>query len=306
MNLQDKLREQRSALTQQALDYLKKTLYAENPEECPDYYLYLNLAEGDKEYNLEKYYENLKIFKALFASNNPSFKIALWNSICVRYEGQKLIEEDFSQEEYAFLVKACSAQVRSVDETNINKPIITSRLVLRSIEKDDMKLFAYHYKNDGDFVTFTGYAPRTQYISFYANRRGPNLFTIEEKNTHTVIGYVGLSIHEVSATGLLEYYIFKEFRQKGYCKEAIAALVERALKNKLYLPVETVQVGVYAKRVIKLNAIRARIATTNSASLKTVQSCGFLHEATIHKSMHKSGLGWLDEEIYYLPKDLQG
>lgn len=95
--------------------------------------------------------------------------------------------------------------------------------------------------------------------------------------------------------------LYKEYRKCGYCKEAVKALVNVTMAGKLYEPQATVRDYVYEKKVVKLNAIRARISTVNTASLNTVKSCGFIYEATIHKIIPKQSLGWTDEEIYYIP-----
>lgn len=145
--------------------------------------------------------------------------------------------------------------------------------------------------------------PTNKNIKQFAARRSPTLFAIEGNSTHSLLGYVGLSIHTRSATGLIEYYIFKQYRKKGYCKEAVNALADKVKNNQLYGPVESIQEGVYSEEAIKINAIRARIAVINTASIKTVQSCGFIYEATINKT-YFSANGWVDEVIYYLPKDL--
>ena len=185
-------------------------------------------------------------------------------------------------------------------EANVNPPIETERLVLRAIEGNDQTILADHFKSEGDFELFTGRKPTNKNIREVAlSLRKSVYFTIERKADRKILGYIGLSIKEASATGLLEYYLFKEERRKGYCKEAVGALTETALRGKIYGPAETVQLGVYKRKVIHLNAIRARISSVNIASQRTVESCGFVHEATIHQTLHK-GTAWTNEEIYYL------
>ena len=103
-----------------------------------------------------------------------------------------------------------------MDVANVNNPIVTQRLTLRAITPRDYKTFAYHYKYDGDFELFTGRKPSQKTIKEYAGRRAPCFFAIEENQTHNLIGYIGLSLHPESMTGLLEYYIFKPFRKKRF------------------------------------------------------------------------------------------
>lgn len=293
----------RAQCTSEAVDFLKSELYPDNPDSCPEY-LYLGITHADKERNKKIYEEDLKIFKTLFNAGNSNYKIALWNDVFYRCTDKtNFCKRDFSKEELAFVQAMVNANDNNLYEANVNNPIKTDRLILRNIVKNDFKLFAYHYKHDGDFVLFTGLSPTDKNIRQYATRRSEALFTIEDKTTGEVMGYVGLTIHNASATGLLEYYVFKEHRRQGYCREAATALISKALNKKLYKPVKTVRENIYKRRSIEVHIIRARISSINTASIKTVESCGFIHEATIHQTMYRSGLGWTDEEIYYITKE---
>lgn len=298
----EKIRDQVNA---EAIAFLRKGLYAENQDNCPDC-LYVCITTYNKEKDLETYEEELKIFKALFNAGNVNYKIALWNRLILYYsESTKFYRKDFSRDEFAFIKAALKATGTPIYEANVNEPIVTDKLILRAIEKSDYKHFAYHYKNDGDFDIYCGLAPTNENVKRFAERRLSTLFAIEEKSSHALMGYVGLSIKPESSTGLLEYYIFKEHRKRGYCKEAVNALVNAAMTGNLYEPRETLRYYVYQKKVVKLNAIRARISVANTASLNTVKSCGFIYEATIHKTIHKQDFGWTDEEIYYIPMEAQ-
>lgn len=296
MALIDKYKQQ---IEKEAIDFLKNSLFANNPDNCPGF-LSLQITKENKKQNLESYEKEIEIFKTLFHSDSKNHKIALWNGLLICGKS-KFYKRDFSSEEYDFLNSAVIASKNPIYSVNINNVIKTERLILRAINKDDTKLFAYHFKYDGDFIIFSECAPTKKNIKLLASRKLPTFFTIEEQATHKVIGYIGLSIYDSSATGLIEYYIFKEYRKNGYCKEAIKCLVNKALNHKLYEPVETLREYIYKKKVIKLNAIRARISAINVASIETVKSCGFIHEATVHKTMHISNIGWTDEEIYYFP-----
>ncbi len=295
------IRKQQCALEQKALDYLRSTLYKNCPTKCPSS-LYLWLSKSDRERNYERYQMNLKIFKTLFNNSDSSLNLALWNTISIS-PNDKLYKKDFTDKEYKFLTDLINAQKIPIYETNVNAPITTKRLILRALNKNDSNLFAYHFMHDGDFVRFTGRKPSAKAVRFYANRRFPALFTIEEKTTHAVVGYIGLFILKPLATGLLEYYIFKEYRKRGYCKEVALVLIQKALNKKLYEPVATVQEYIYKKKAIKINAVRARIAVTNTASINTVKSCGFIHEASLHQTMFKND-SWEDEELYYITKEM--
>jgi len=283
-----------------AVAYLKKTVFADDPDLCPSY-LYLEIDAENRDTNNEEYETNLAIFKALFNAPDEDMKIALWNALPFWEEDVKFYKSDFSDEEYEFIKKALETKL-DCDEININDIISTGRLTIRRMESEDTELLCYHYENDGDFATFTRHAPTPKNIRECAELRAPLYFTLVETQTQTVIGYAGFSIHDDTNTALVEYYVFKEFRRKGYCKEAVRKLSEMALKGELFLPAETVYEGVYAKKALKIGALRARIAASNIASVKTIEACGYLHEATIHKAMYRYKSDWDDMEIYYLTK----
>ena len=283
----------REQLDGEAIDFLRNGLYAGRPDDCPCY-VHFGISAYDKKYRPKEYQEGIACFKALFQAGGR-YRLALWNMILNYYPPKtKFRKGDFSKEEYAFLAETLKA-ADMTGEANVNPPIETERLVLRAIEGNDQTILADHFKSEGDFESFTGRKPTNKNMSL----RKSVYFTIERKADRKILGYIGLSIKEASATGLLEYYLFKEERRKGYCKEAVGALTEIALRGKIYGPAETVQLGVYKRKVIHLNAIRARISSVNIASQRTVESCGFVHEATIHQTLYE-GTGWTDEEIYYL------
>lgn len=292
----DQAREQ---LDEAAIDFLRNGLFAGRPDDCP-YYVHFGISTYDKKCRTKEYQQGILCFKTLFQAGD-CYRLALWNMIVNYYPPKsKFCKEDFSKEEYTF-IKAALKSVGEPSEANVNPPIETERLVLRAVEGKDQKILADHFKSEGDFELFTGQKPTYKNIrEFTLSLRRSAYFAIERKADRKLLGYIGLSMKKEASTGLLEYYLFKEERRKGYCREAVGELTKITLRGKLYEPAATVQLGVYKKKVIRLNAIRARISSINIASQKTVESCGFVHEATIHKTLHKGAAGWTDEEIYYL------
>lgn len=67
---------------------------------------------------------------------------------------------------------------------------------------------------------------------------------------------------------------------------------------------KTVQACIYKRKVLKLNAVRARISIVNTASINTVESCGLICEAAIHKTIFIKDIGWTDEKVYYITKEM--
>lgn len=296
-----KFSKKREKLVQQAEDYLKNTLYVQNSDDCQPYFI-VDVSAYNRKKNYEDYQKDLAMFKTLFNADNEDFKTVIWNDAVSFLYKEKLCREDFTKDEYAFLQQAIKASKVDWSDVDCNAPIVTDRLVLRTYAKKDVKLFKYHYKNDGDFVMYGGLYPSNANVNDSVKRFYPLYFTIEEKTSRNVVGYVGLLIRDDFNTALLEYYIFKEYRQNGYCKEAVSALTDMALDNRLYFPEETIRKGVYGRKIEKIQTVRARIATINEPSIRTILSCGFSLEATLHKTMHKYGMGWIDENVYYLSK----
>ena len=291
---------ERERLDEEAIGFLRNGLYADRQDDCP-IYVHFGISAYDKERWPEEYRREIACFKALFQAGDERLRLALWNMIVTYYPPRsRFCREDLSKREYTFIKTALKA-VREPCEANVNPPIETERLILRAIEEKDRKTFADNFKKAGDLALFARRKPTDRNIrEFASSLRRYTYFAIERKSDRKTVGYIGLSIKEASATGLLEYYLFKDERRKGYCKEAVGALTELALRGKLYEPVPTVQLGVYRKKAIRLNAVRARISSLNTASQKTVESCGFVHEATIHRTLKQGASDWTDEEIYYL------
>lgn len=295
---------ERERLEEEAIDFLKSSLYAGHPEDCPRY-VHFAISVYDKNHWPKEYQKGVQCFKALFQAGEESYRPALWNMVVNYYlPATKVCKGDFSKEEYAFIRSALNA-VGDMARANVNRPLKTERLLLRAIERKDQSIFADNFIADGEFTLFTGMpSTKSNIKEFSLQLMRSIVFAIERRADRKLLGYIGLSLRETSATGLLEYYLFKDERRKGYCKEAVEALTEITLQGKLYLPVETVQLGVYRKKAIRLNAIRARISSLNIASQRTVESCGFVHEATVHQTMYKGTAGWTDEEIYYMTREM--
>lgn len=211
MNVEKKQKECERKAVELLKEHFKDDEYFINRE-----YLMLRLSIDFKTNNPELYQKDLKAFKLLFNSGEENYKIALWNDLCgckCEYESA-----DFTAEEYEFLLKIAQREYKFVSEENVNPFIKTDRLILRAATDKDFKLFTYHYKNDGDFVMYCGARPNKANIRLYAERRTPLYFVIEEKQSHCIVGYVALEYKKDIKVGVLEYYIFKQYRQVGYCK----------------------------------------------------------------------------------------
>lgn len=56
------------------------------------------------------------------------------------------------------------------------------------------------------------------------------------------------------------------------------------------------------QKKFNVHIIRAIIREDNIGSIKTVEACGFVHEATMHDWFYDSKKGWLNAECYYIKK----
>lgn len=128
-------------------------------------------------------------------------------------------------------------------------------------------------------------------------------FTVENRETGEVIGNLGMKLHEKTPTAELEYYIFKEHRRNGYCREAVLALAEKAFRGELAVPEYTVRDDVYERKNVRIDVIRAMVPEINEPSLNTVRSCGFIHEGTLHRAFAAGNNYYVNEEVFYKTGD---
>ena len=287
---------------QKAVEYLKSTIFADNPDSRFGLCIHLDKYRRMRDPELYEYY--LKMFKALFASEDPDIRIALWNAIATYNFDGFPPRKDFSKEEYVFLKERIAA---AYDKSyNLNDSIYTERLILRPVRKEDVKLCARHLKEEEDFFTCFGLKPTRENIESVlyecANLHGALCFAIEEKNTLSVVGFVNLCMHP-PAMAELKYYVFKEYRRNGYCREAVSALTEKALRGELFGIKDTVLDGVWDKKPAEIGLIRAEIPETNEPALNAIRSCGFIHEATRHKSFLLGKNRYISEEVFYKTRD---
>ena len=258
----------------------------------------------------ERYKKHLEAFHLLFNLDDERYRVLLWNSL-TGTQKQEYYKADFSEEERDFLKRAqkVSAEKRALHKyelygrtPNINAPIYTDRLILRAVNINEITLFPLHYRQDKSFILYCGLEPTYENVRKFIPY-GELYFVLEDKSNNKVLGYVGLGYNWKTHTAMLEYYIFKQYRNSGYCKEAVAALCREGFSKKLIVSEETVLIGVYKGKKADIQIIRAKIASINEPSIKTVESCGFTHEATIHSSMYIAKVGAVDEKIYYMQKE---
>ena len=256
----------------------------------------------------EKYEQEVKRFKFLFQQKRPEYRMALWNGL-LRSASLGCGVKNFTEAEQAFIKRRIDAWNHYVDPgtVNVNKPIPTDRLLLRpTIGDEDILLYHKHLKKDGDFTLFTMLKCNQENIERFGFDR-PFYFVIVDRKTKDMIGYVGLrwDRERYKNTGVAEaeYYIFKPHRHKGYAKEALTELCNRAFAGKLLELEETNYSQIYRKRKADIHIIRAVIRADNPASQALVKACGFRHVATLRREYWVAGQYSVDGEIFEVSKE---
>ena len=111
------------------------------------------------------------------------------------------------------------------DKSKYNEVFETDRLVLcPSSNSRDLEEYHRHLTTEGDFFFQYGMEMTDELLAqadFESN--GVECYTIFLKDTGEMIGYVGLSPEGDEAD--IEFYIFKDYRNMGYCKEAAIRLI---------------------------------------------------------------------------------
>lgn len=113
----------------------------------------------------------------------------------------------------------------SFDSCKCNDGFETDRLVLcPSSNSRDLEEYHRHLTTEGDFFFQYGMEMTDELLApadFESN--GVECYTIFLKDTEKMIGYVGLCPEGDEAD--IEFHIFKDYRNKGYCKEAATRLI---------------------------------------------------------------------------------
>ena len=170
-------------------------------------------------------------------------------------------------------------------ETEVMR-IETERLIIRSIERGDEKVFADMAK-DGSLNDVGFDINSSEWIGDWINEAielskndNPRAFYIADviclKEDGRIIGSVGTSYYEdLDKIGIV-YFAGSEFRQKGYLSEAVKAYLDYYFKH-------------YSE-----NEILATIRDANVPSWKTAEKAGFVLEDTrMYKDINDS-----EEQLY--------
>lgn len=244
----------------------------------------------------ENYHNEVEQFKKLFNSNDKLLQMAAWNGLYID-SVYKLSKEDFTEEELRFIKDHIRCSDNCLDSYSIkngkiiypvnkNSRFFSSRLMLKPAEMlEDLELYKKHLKNDGDFWLYTAKKLTKENIELFVQAlKQPYNFFVYEKGNNNLVGMVGFYDYDDGLRkAKAQWYIFKPYRNKGYAKEAVTALAERAFSGKLFELRGTGWEYKYRKHYAKIDLIEADIREKNVASQKTAESCGFKYLYTANR-----------------------
>lgn len=271
-----------------------------------DYMPVISNKYGEKEYK-----KSLKLLKKAFNSGDEDIKIALWNEMYI----EDYDEKDFTKEENDFIKERIECRKKSdsyfieenSDYKNINDIFTSERLMFVPSDYKQYEAIEAHkdrYRNDEEFKLNTSGSHTieenidTEIYYFFASLK----FIIYKKETNKPIGNIGIeSFSSDLKKGNVEYYIFKEYRDKGYEEEAIKAFVEVAFSNKLKRYEETIKDDVYIISNKEIELVYKEVRTDDIYTQKILESCGFEKVGTKHRTNIVEGK-YYDSYLYELMK----
>ena len=171
------------------------------------------------------------------------------------------------------------------------KTIETSRLVLRAFcgsDKDDLFGLLGDEQtclDDGGYHAYStiddpGFAGDVQFLS-----QSSEHYAVVLRDDGRVIGLVHImNAHRGIRTAELGYVLNKNYRRRGYMKEALRAVIDDLFAGDIQMIVCTCY-------------------DYNTASAKTLESLGFTMEGRIHKSANHPQRGVIDQLSWYLEKE---
>ena len=115
-----------------------------------------------------------------------------------------------------------------------------------------------------------------------------------EKDTKEIVGYVALKrTCDFLGAFNLEYFIFPEYREKGYASEALSMLIKKAFAGELVEKMESIRENVLERKLSVFDIIYIRTKSTNIASKLLAEKLGFTFDG-----INKKGFVCPDREMY--------
>lgn len=183
-------------------------------------------------------------------------------------------------------------------DVNINLPIETNRLILKPFDKETSKIYdEYFFKHKSEYTKY--------YYDNYGNEFRYNFmenkslgFVVFLKDGNTQIGSVGLTYCGNTKYNV-EYFIMKDYRQKGYAYEALNCLLNEVKNNNLFILGDTLRMYVYDFIHPDIRCLKITANKENVASQRIAEKSGFKKYGTLLFTTSYDGK-YYDDFVYYL------
>ncbi len=170
--------------------------------------------------------------------------------------------------------------------------IIGKKINLRTLKDSDAQSIADNakYKCVSRFLSRMPYPYKLQnaidYLNKIKTKKDTDLILgIEDKNTHQIIGWISLEkINKQNKSGVLGYWLGKDYWGRGIMTEAVNLVINHAFKN------------------LKLERIQASVMHPNIASMNILLKSGFKLEGILRKKVFKDKK-WMDIFLFGLLKE---
>lgn len=177
----------------------------------------------------------------------------------------------------------------------INDKIVSDRLVLvntdeyeRMIDGTLVDELAEQIELADDFEAFyTREKPTNLKKGLLLNTYIPNGFVIFDRYTEKFVGFINVrnihldNVHQLDVCEL-SYYIYQEYRGKGYATDAVKLVVDAYFDERLKQYVITDKKYILDVVNNKARCIKIYCNSTNLASKKVAEKCGFVLEGVTH------------------------
>ena len=273
-------------------------------------------------FNDENDHNNELIINHLLSIKNKEVNDWLWNALEVKEDEYDVNNSSLNDEGKEFVNKLIDAKRAWLKRTaiphpagiyrnilfNINDDVVGERVVLKPCSiKDNSDLYLHHVETDGDFVIYvTPDSKEDNPASLvWANTLVPFSFYIYLKDSNEEIGVISLcdieNKHHLRplSNAYFHYYIYKEFRHKGYAYEASSLLINAFFNKKLKNAVVTDKHFEVVESYTEPECIRLSTNAKNQASMHLAKKLGFIYEGTDVAYKTTDGIPQ-DENNYYL------
>jgi RimJ/RimL family protein N-acetyltransferase len=253
----------------------------------------LQIGEGDDIYNKSSF--NLQTFLGddsqnplndqignfLLAQGSEDIDSLVWNALCgvnddIRYSGRLLAM-------HSEIKKAYKNSGEESDDNNRTKEYSTARLLVKPLSFSIRDALIAEIRKEGCFEKET--FCQSLACAFHGFKID---FGIYLKDGGNLIGFIGLSedasfkSYGFDTMGGIEYYIYENYRKKGYAKEALASLVGVAFSKQTFRKEESkTRKYCFVACPFSFDIIKTMVDENNIGSYKTCLAAGFKEEGKI-------------------------